>query len=240
VEIAGFWIIATIASVIIAIFSIIINIALWLVGRREGRYMISRGFGGKGVDLLLVEPSSNNIELKNITWEGDIWKEGKEGMMVNLDLLSNPETPSDKLYNDLIKNTGQWSGNKRPVIMATPIMSTILPPGVIAAVNKGEAQINSDLIKKYVRVAEQHGLEVITHLQAISPAEIKKYLKDVGPKNIRDSFLKGVEAEKLANSKPPGERALPGGMWVMLFLMALALIAGLYVITQTDILKGIM
>ena len=168
-EVAGYWIISTIASVIIAILSIIGNAALWFLARKEGRYMIKRGFGGKGIDLMLVEPDSGNIELTNITWEGDIWKRGKEGMMMGLELLSDPKTAADKLYNDLIKNAGSWKGCKRPVIAATPIMSTILPLDLIASVNKGESEIDDDLIKKYCNLAENHGIEVITHLQKISP-----------------------------------------------------------------------
>ena len=77
----GFWIIATFAAGIIAALSLLVNAVLWLIGRREGRFMISRGIGSNGVDLILVEPSSNNIDLKTLTWEGNIWKQDKEGMI---------------------------------------------------------------------------------------------------------------------------------------------------------------
>jgi len=235
----GIWIMATFALAIVSVFTLLGIVFLWMAGRKEGRFMIRRGLGGKGVDLLLVEPSSNHIQLKTITWEGNIWKQDKEGMMMGLNLLSDPKTPSDKMYNELIKNTGTWGGNKRPVIMATPLMSTILPPGLIAAINKGEVTIKDDLIKNYVKLAEQHGLDVITHLSRISPTDIKKYLKDVGPKNIRDSFLKGVEAQKLVSTKPPSEKAMPGGLWVLLALMAVAFVILFYLI-QSGTLDGFL
>lgn len=267
---AGFWIIATFALGALAVIFLLIIAAIWFFAKKEGRYMISRGTFAKGIDLLIWNPQSNKLELKVLEWMGNIWKTGKEGMMVGLDLISDPSTEADKTYNKMLRNASNWAGSNRPVVMATPTMSTILNPAFIAAANKGEAFTDdtvSDgllgklkhwwgkparkkripipnpepktLIQHYENWAILHGIEVVTYLECIKPAELKKYLKDIGPKNMRDSFIKGVEAQKLANTKPPNERMPVPGAWIWLIIMAIALIAGFYLL-QSGALDGIL
>lgn len=237
---AGFWITTTFIAGFIAVLAIVILVAILFFAKKEGRYMIKRGTFAKGIDLLLVNPQSNKLELKVIEWAGNIWKEGKEGMMVGMSLMGDPKNVGDRLYNDLIRNTSTWAGSSRPVVMATPMMSTLLNPAFIAAANKGEAiEDKTGLIKKYVELCKEHELETITYLEVIKPAELKKYLKDIGPKNMRDSFLKGVEAQKLSSTKPPKEKGALGGMWLWLVIMAVGLIAVFYLL-QSGALDGIL
>lgn len=271
----SFWIIATFGVGVVAVAAILLNVALLYFARKEGRFFIRKGWGGKGLDLLRVEPNSNKVELLSLEWGGNVWKHGKEGMMAGLDLISNPEnTDSNETYNKFIREANTWKGSKRPVVIATDIMSTIFNPGFIGAANKGESLTELDpseppddtilgkikkwwgkpaqpkkntkihenpktLIEHYQNWASEQGLETITFLEIIKPTDLKKHLKDIGPKRMRDQFLKGVEAQKLANTKPPGERQPIPGAWLWLILMAVLFIAG-YFLLQSDLVAGLL
>jgi len=230
-------------TVIAALFAV----AEWYFARQEGRHFIKRGFGGGGVDLIHHEPLSNKLTLTNLKWDGGIWKLGKEAMFFGLDKILNPETPEDRLYNKLISESSTWSGSKRPAVIATDVVSFTITPALYAAIAKAENQDKYKKIKPIIEAIEgikdkdgNQEIETVSFLEIISPTNLKKYLKDLGPKKMREMFLKGVEAQKLANTKPPGESGLAGS-WIMILLVgALAGAIIIYVLMQSGVIEGLL
>lgn len=220
----SFWIITTFAAGFIAVIAILINLAQWFFAKPEGRYFITRGFGGKGLDLIRHQPMSNKLKLTNVVWKGRLWSIGQEGMMFGLDKIQNPTKTEDYLYNDLVGKSCTWDGAKRPVVIATDIMSTVISPAFYAAVAKADAFKEypkaAEVLTQIAGFAKEYNLEVVTFAEIISPDTIKKYLKDVGPQHIREAFKKGVEAQKLADTKPPGE-GFKIGNWAWYLFLAL-------------------
>ena len=204
------------------------NVIQWFFAKSEGRYFISRGLGGKGLDLIRHQPMSNKLKLSNLVWKGRLWQLGKEGMLFGIEKIQNPETDDDYLYNDLVGRSCTWDGARRPVVMATDIMSTVITPEFYAAVEKAESFDKypkaKDILTQVAEYAKANKLQVVTYAQTFHPSTIKKYLKDVGPQHMREAFKKGVEAQKLANTKPPGEGLKLGNLAFYILIGVVAII----------------
>lgn len=217
----------TFAAGVIAVLFGLIAVAEWYFARQEGRHFIKRGFGGGGVDLIRHEPLSNKISLTNLKWDGGIWRLGKEAMFFGLDKLLNPTSKEDHQYNKLISESSTWSGSKRPTVIATDVVSFTITPALYAAIAKAENEEKYKEIKPIIEAVEgikdeddNQEIETVSFLEIISPENLKKYLKDLGPKKMREMFLKGVEAQKLANTRPPKEGGF-GGAFVPILIGAL-------------------
>ena len=239
------WIMATFVLGGTTVIAILFAVAEWYFARQEGRHFIKRGFGGGGVDLIRHEPLSNRISLTSLKWDEGIWKLGKEAMFFGLDKLLNPKSREDHLYNKLISESSTWAGSKRPAVIATDVVSFTITPALYAAVAKAENEEDyvkaHPIIKELAEVKDRSGnpmIETVSFLEIISPENLKKYLKDLGPKKMREMFLKGVEAQKLANTKPPKEGGF-GGSFVPLLIGALIVgaLVGIALI-KSGVLKG--
>lgn len=239
------WIMTTFALGGTTVLFALIAVAFWYFARKEGRHFIKRGFGGSGVDLIRHEPLSNRLSLTSLKWNKGIWKLGKEAMFFGLDKLLNPDDKEDHLYNKLISESSTWDGSKRPAVIATDVVSFTITPALYAAVAKAENEEDyvkaHPIIKELGEIKDRNGkplIETVSFLEIISPENLKKYLKDLGPKKMREMFLKGVEANKLANTKPPREGGF-GGSFVPLLIGAIlvGLIAGVALV-KSGALKG--
>lgn len=229
----SFFIITTVAAGAVAILFLLITGYLWIAARKEGRYMIGKGFGGKGLDLLRHQPMSNKISLVNITWAGRLWKMGKEGLLFGMDKIASPSTEADAAYNQAIDGTSTWSGCGRPVVIATDLMSTIITPAFYEAVAKEDGFTKypkaKEILEQVAAYAKENKLQIVTYMQSIKPDLLKTHMKDIGPKHIRDSFLKGAEAQKLADTKPPREGGgLLGGGWIWYLLIGIVAVVLVY------------
>lgn len=230
-ETSSIWIMATLGFGIAAGILFITLIAVLYFAKKEGRFFIKRGFGGGGVDLLRHEPLNNRLSFHTLKRNSDVWKMGKEYMFFSLDKIMNPKNPNDKLYNKLISESSTWDGSHRPAVIATDVLSFTVTPALHAAVAKAENQTEYQQAAKALgeifKFLNENKTEKVSFLEIIHPDVLKTYLKDLGPMKMREMFLKGVEAQKLAQTKPPAERLNLGGLWVWLVLMALGLI-GIY------------
>lgn len=242
----SFWIMTTFGAGALAVLFMLIDVALWYFARKEGRHFIKRGFGGGGVDLIRHEPLSNKISLTNLKWDKGIWKLGKEAMFFGLDKLLNPESAEDHLYNKLISESSTWDGSKRPAVIATDIVSFTITPALYAAIAKAENAEKYGEAKKLLKslnipMSDNPGvplIEKVSFLEIIQPETLKKYLKDLGPKKMREMFLKGVEAQKLANTRPPTEGKFGGAIVpILIGALVLGVIVGVMLI-KSGVLKG--
>ena len=234
----------TFALGVTTVIAILFAVAEWYFARQEGRHFIKRGFGGGGVDLIRHEPLSNRISLTSLKWDQGIWKLGKEAMFFGLDKLLNPAKAEDHLYNKLISESSTWAGSKRPAVIATDVVSFTITPALYAAIakaeNPGDYTEATPIIKKMAELKDAAGnqlIETVSFLEIIQPETLKKYLKDLGPKKMREMFLKGVEAQKLANTKPPKEGGLPVS-WLLIIVLGIMMGAMIiFVLFQTGVIK---
>jgi len=224
----SFWIITTFAAGAAAVIFLLLNVVQWFFAKSEGRFFISRGLGGSGLDLIRHQPMSNRLSLQSLKWKGRLWIRGKEGMLFGLDKIQNPTGPDDHLYNDLVSRSCNWDGARRPVAIATDVMSTVITPAFYAAVALSESFDRfpnaKNILQEVAAYAKEYKLDTVTVSEAIQPDNIKKYLKDVGPSHIREAFNKGVEAQKLAATRPPGEGIKMGGMLMYIGLALLVVL----------------
>ena len=222
---------ATLGLGVVTAILLLLLIATWYFARKEGRFFIKRGFGGGGVDLIRHEPLNNRLSFHTLKRVGDVWKLNKEYMFFGLDKIMNPGNPHDKLYNKLIGESSTWDGSHRPAVIATDVLSFTVTPALHAAVAKAknaeQYQEACTVLGKLFKFLNESQIEKVSFLEIIQPDELKTYLKDLGPMKMREMFLKGVEAQKLASTKPPAEGLNLGGLWVWIVLMAAALI-GIY------------
>lgn len=242
-QIDSLWIMTTIGFGIATGILLITLIAVLYFAKKEGRFFMGRGFGGAGVDLIRHEPLNNRLSLHTLKRSGDVWKLGKEYMFFGLDKIMTPENPKEKSYNRLISESSTWDGSKRPAVIATDVLSFTVTPALHASIAKAE---NVEKYKeacttlgKIFKYLEAEKTQVVSFLEIIHPDDMKKYLKDLGPKKMREMFLKGVEAQKLASTKPPTERLNLGGIWIYLVFMAIALI-GIYWLFTSGTLEGLL
>lgn len=242
---SSIWIYTTLGLGVTTVIAILFAVAEWHFARKEGRHFIKRGFGGGGVDLIRHQPLSNKISLTNLKWVQDVWVLGKEAMFFSFDKILNPRNPQDNLFNKLISESSTWAGSKRPAVIATDVLSFAVTPALYAAIAKAENQAKYKEIKPILdtikNITDEDGvpeIDTVSFLEIISPENLKKYLKDLGPKKMREMFLKGVEAQKLANTRPPKEGGLAGS-WIAIIVvgfMAGAILV--YVLITSGMLKG--
>jgi len=233
------WITATFALGATTVIAALFAVAEWYFARAEGRHFIKRGFGGGGVDLIRHEPLSNKITLTNLKWDQGIWKLGKEAMFFGLDKLLNPMSKEDHQYNKLISESSTWAGSKRPAVIATDVVSFTITPALYSAVAKAENAEKYKQVKAILDRLPNPEIETVSFLEIIQPETLKKYLKDLGPKKMREMFLKGVEAQKLANTRPPKEGLQVNLSAVFLVGLLIGMIA-LYLLGQMGVIEGLI
>lgn len=235
----SFWIMTTFAAGAVAVLFGLFAVAEWYFARKEGRHFIRRGFGGTGVDLIRHEPLSNKISLTNLKWDSGFWRLKKEAMFFSLDKLLNPTSKEDNQYNKLISESSTWEGSKRPAVIATDVCSFTITPALYSAIAKAQNAEKYGKVGELIKGLPNPEIETVSFLEIIQPETLKKYLKDLGPKKMREMFLKGVEAQKLANTRPPTERMqLP--LLMVLFIGIIAGVAAVFILAQLGVVEGFL
>jgi hypothetical protein len=237
------WIITTVVLGFTTVLGLGASGVMWLFAKKEGRHFLGKIIGKKGVDMIRHQPMSNKLSLISPKYKEKIWSIEKEGMLFGMNLIENPTKETERSYNSLVKRSCTWEGAGTPVVIATDVMSTMITPAFYAAVAK------MDSFKQYPKAknvmievagwAAENDLDVVTHMETINPATLKEHLKDIGPKHMRDIFKKGIETQKLADTKIKGEGMDLGGGWWILVLMVLALLGIGYAISS-GMLDGLL
>jgi len=119
-------------------------------------------------------------------------------------------------------------------------MSFAVPAGFYAAIEKAKHKTEYEAIKPFLetlgKLLEEEGIEHVSFIETFNIADIQEIIKDVGPKKVRDSYKKGVQAEKLKNVRL-GDGIL--GMiplWLIMLVLLGVVGAGIYFATQSGVI----
>ena len=214
---------------------LLVVMALWFFMKPEGRYFFKQGLGGASLDNLRHEPGSNTLILDSLKWDGQMFI-NKSGFYYPFIQLLNPNSRSQEIYNRIIGSAVRWKGSKRPVVMTTDLMSFAVSPAFYAAVEKAK---NTDKYKKiryiledFKAIFDETGVKYGYFIETFNIADIQEIVKDIGPTKVRDAFKRGINREKLKNTKLDG---MFGGipLWaIMLGLVAFVAIVGYILINS--------
>ena len=222
------FIIATLVLGGTTLILLLIVIALWFFMKPEGRYFFRQSLGGATLDNIRHEPGSNNLILDSLKWDGQMFV-NKKGFYYPFAQLLNPKSKSQEIYNKIVASAARWKGSKRPVVMTTDIMSFAVSPEFYAAVEKAK---KTDQYKKIryllddlAKIFDETGVKYGYFIETFNIADIQEIIKDVGPKKVRDSFKKGINREKLKNTKI-GD-GLFGGLPLWMIMLGLLAFVGM-------------
>ena len=211
-------------------------VAVWFFMKPEGRYFLRRSFSGGSLDSIRHEPLSNQLILDTLKWNGETFH-NDVGIYYPLSQILNPKTAAQNIYNKIVSNAARWKGSKRPVIFTTDLMSFAVPVGFYAAIakakNAGKYKKILPFLTQLETFLKENNVNYFSFIESFSIGDIQEIIKDVGPRKIRDSYRKGVNAEKLKNTKigdnPFGQIPL----WAIM-LVLVAVVGGiLYFVTQS-------
>jgi len=223
------------------LIELIIIIAMWLFMKPEGRYFFKRTFNTGSLDSIRHEPLSNQLVLDTIKWNGETFH-NDTGIYYPLSQVLNPKNAAQSIYNKVVSNAARWKGSKRPVIFTTDIMSFAVPAGFYAAIEKAK---NSEkyvtikpLLEKLGEFLKEEGISHFSFIETFNIADIQEIIKDVGPKKVRDSYKKGVHAEKLKNTKIGNEGMLGSvPLWLIMIVLIAVVGGGIYYLMQSGVIS---
>lgn len=221
---------------VLTLILLLVVAALWFFMKPEGRYFFRQSLGGATLDNIRHEPGSNNLILDSLKWDGQMFV-NKKGFYYPFSQLLNPKSKSQEIYNKIVASAARWKGSKRPVVMTTDIMSFAVSPEFYAAVEKSKKEASYSKVKPLLDdladIFNKTGVKYGYFIETFNIADIQEIVKDVGPGKIRDSFKKGINREKLKNTKI-GDGMFGGiPLWaIMLVLIAIIGIVGYVLINS--------
>lgn len=211
-------------------------VLMWVFMKPEGRFFLKRTLDPGSLDSIRHEPLSNQLVLDTIKWNGETFHSDK-GIYYPLSQILNPKNAAQAIYNQVISTAARWKGSKRPVIFTTDLMSFAVPAGFYAAIEKAK-QVEKyteikPLLKQLGELLKDENIEYFSFIETFNIADIQEILKDVGPKKIRDSYKKGVHAEKLKNVKL-GEGMLSQiPLWLIMIGLLVVIGGAIYLLMQS-------
>lgn len=246
-----FWILSTFGFLATTIVSLLITVSFWLFMKEEGRFFFKRNFDKKGIDVLRHEPGSNRLRLITVKWNGQYFQHKKEMIMFGIEKLLNPTTDPQKYFNAVIGRMCTWADSKRPVLIATDIMSHLIPPDLLALVAKTKKH------GEYVEASKKNGAidrilnsltkvdhetdncdpEIVTYLETMKPDDLAEFMEDISARDAWQVYETGKRVSKLENAQG---FELGGAAKVVLSLAGIGLILFIVYLASTGQLETII
>ena len=215
-------------------------VTMWLFMKPEGRFFLKRTFNADALDSIRHEPLSNQLILDTIKWNGETFH-NDIGIYYPLRQVLNPKNAAQSIYNKVISSAARWKGSKRPVIFTTDLMSFAVPAGFYAAIEKAKHKDEYASIKPFLdtlgKLLKEEGIEHVSFIETFNIADIQEIIKDVGPKKVRDSYKKGVQAEKLKNVKLGDGLLSMIPLWLIMLILVGVVGAGIYFAMQSGVIS---
>lgn len=213
----GFWIITTFAFLATTVLSGLVALSFWLFMKQEGRFFFMGNFDNKGIDVIRHEPLSNRLRLIRVKWNGKFFQYGKEMMFFGIEKIINPDTDPKKQFNDVVSRMCTWAGSKRPVLVATDIMSHLITPELLALVAKSRKHnaynmtesklkkiftpIKTAFNKNKGKDEEEQDPEIVTYLETMKPDDLTEFMEDISARDTWDAYQTGKRVNELERSK---------------------------------------
>jgi len=244
------WIFTTFGFLVTTIISSLVTLSFWLFMKDEGRFFFKRNFDKKGIDVIRHEPGSNRLRLITVKWNGKYFQHKKEMLMFGIETLINPITDSQKYFNEVIGRMCTWADSKRPVLIATDVMSHLIPPDLLALVIKTKkndqyAQADSfveKIKKKLTKVNPEEGPEppdpeIVTYLETMKPNDLSEFMEDISARDAYEVYETGKRVTQLNNQNG---FELGGVAKVALSLAGIGLVLFLIYLASTGQLETII
>jgi hypothetical protein len=209
-------------------FLLIILVVVFLFMKSEGRFFLTRSFSGKGIDLLIEEPESRAITLKALKFDGEYFWSGKERLYFNFDPLLNPGDKDTNAYNELLKQACHWKGSKRPVVMASEMVSFISNPHLLATLEQSKDNDGYNKVKTVIENLKKtlgENVVRIRFLQAFTPQVLREFLNSgsTPSKNVklheRGRLAGKLEMTRQRDFSTIKKIAIPLGILLLILLL---------------------
>jgi len=206
----------------------VILVITFLFMKKEGRYFLTRSFSGKGMDLLIEEPESRAITLKALKFDGEYFWSGKDRLYFNFDPLLNPGDKETNAYNELLKQACHWEGSKRPVVMASEMVSFISNPHLLATLEQSKDNEGYKKVKTVIEdLVKTLGNDVVKvrFLQAFTPQVLREFLNSgsTPSKNVklheRGRLAGKLEMTRQRDYSAIKKIAIPLGILLLILLL---------------------
>lgn len=136
-------------------------------------------------------------------------------LFFGIEKIINPETEPQKYFNEVVSRMCTWAGSKRPVLIATDIMSHLITPDLLALTAKvkknqeyKEAKKGLSKIKERISKAlktdeteETTTPEIVTYLETMKPDDLTEFMEDISGRDAWETYLTGKRVNELERSK---------------------------------------
>lgn len=210
------WVITTFVFLFTTVLFGLLCAAFWTFMRDEGRFFFLKNFDKRGIDVIRHEPLSNRLRLISVRWNGQWFQHGKEMILFGIEPLIDPKTEPQRYFNEVISKMCTWADSKRPVLIATDIMSHMITPELAALVARskkhekyaeakgrlGEIRDRLNALRgKTPTDPDENDPEFVTYLETIKPDDLANFMEDVGARDAYQIYETGKRVSELERSK---------------------------------------
>jgi len=243
-ETGTIWIFTTFGFLFTTIISGLLTLSLWMFMKDEGRFFFKRNWDKTGIDVIRHEPGSNRLRLITVKWNGKYFQHKKEMLMFGIETLIDPITDSQKYFNEVIGRMCTWADSKRPVLIATDVMSHLIPPDLLALVAKTKKNVlyeeaKTGLLAKLTNIdldAEQDP-ERVTYLETMKPGDLSEFMEDISARDAYEVYETGKRVTQLNNQ---GNFELGGTAKLVLSMAGIGLVLLLIYMAATGKLNTVI
>jgi len=249
-ETGTIWIFTTFGFLFTTIISALLTLSLWMFMKDEGRFFFKRNWDKTGIDVIRHEPGSNRLRLITVKWNGKYFQHKKEMLMFGIETVINPITDSQKYFNQVIGRMCTWADSKRPVLIATDVMSHLIPPDLLALVAKTKkndeytqaAGFLTKIKNRLTKVDPDEGTnpdtpEIVTYLETMKPDELSEFMEDISARDAYEVYETGKRVTQLNNQ---GSFELGATAKIVLSLAGIGLILFIVYLASTGQLETII
>lgn len=201
------WIIGTFTGIGTTVLSWLVTISFWLFMKQEGRFFFRRNFDKRGIDVIRHTPGSNNLELIRVKWNGQYFQYKDEMMFFGVESVINPESEAKQYYNEVVSRMCTWLDSKRPVLIATDIMSHLVSPDLMALVSKTRKHAKYEKARKLPAPGwlqlkdEDMEIQKVSYLETMKPEDLKDVMEDLSARDAWQVYQTGKRVNELENKK---------------------------------------